>query len=140
MQRSADVQRAVQFLSGVLFGVFSVGVFPVLCRFQKDRVVTDADERQRLLVFGVLVAGMVENRLNGLAAAIFLAICAGDMTFGQAAFLHFASGPAQIPRSVQISRLAALAGFLIFTAGLAVSTAATNFLCAIHRDEFPLER
>ena len=80
-----------------------------------------ANEFQCLFVFGVFVAGVVDKRLNNLTTVIFLTICAGDVTFGQAAFLHFAFGPAQIPRAVQISRFAALAGFLIFTAGLAIA-------------------
>ena len=99
-----------------------------------------ADEFQCLLVFGVFVAGMVEKGLDGLAVFIFSAICAGDVTFGQAAFLHPAFSPAQIPRAVQIPRFATLAGLLKFTAGLAVGTTAANFLCTIHREEFPSEQ
>lgn len=99
-----------------------------------------ADELQRLLVFGVFVAGMVEKGLDSLAVVIFLAICAGNVTFGQAALLHFTSGPAQIPRAVQIPLLAPLAGLLKFTAGLAVGAAAADFLCTIHREELPSER
>lgn len=53
-----------------------------------------ADVLQRLLVFGVFVARLVDKRLNNLTAVIFLAICAGDVTSGQAAFLHPAFGPA----------------------------------------------
>ena len=91
------------------------------------------DELQRLLVLGIFVAGMVEKGLDGLAVFIFLAICAGDVTFSQAALLHFASGPVQITGSIQIARLAALAGLLKFTAGPAVGTTAADFLCTIHR-------
>lgn len=99
-----------------------------------------ADVLQRLLVFRVFVAGMVEKGLDGLAAAIFPAVRAGDVAFSQAAFLHPAFGSAQIPRAVQIPRFAALAGLLIFTAGLAVGATATDFLCVIHREEFPSVR
>lgn len=51
-----------------------------------------ADVLQRLLVLAVFVAGVVEKGLNDLTAVIFLAICAGNVTFGQAAFfiLHLA--------------------------------------------------
>lgn len=59
-----------------------------------------ADKFQRLLVFGVFVAGLVDKRLNNLTAVIFLAICAGDVTSGQAAFFHPAFGSAQIPGAV----------------------------------------
>ena len=62
------------------------------------------------------------------------------MAFSQAAFLHPAFGPAQIPRAVRIPRFAALAGLLKFTAGLAVGATATDFLCVIHREEFPSVR
>ena len=99
-----------------------------------------ADELQCLLVFGVFVAGMVDKGLNGLAVFIFLAVSAGNVAFSQAAFLHPAFGPAQIPRAVQIPRFAALAGLLKFTAGLAVGATATDFLCVIHREEFPSVR
>ena len=99
-----------------------------------------ADKLQHLLVFGIVVAGMVEKGLDGLAGFIFSAICAGDVTFSQAAFLHFALCPAQIPGAVQVSRFAALTGLLIFTAGLAVGTTAADFLCTIHREELPSER
>ena len=99
-----------------------------------------ADELQCLLVFGVFVAGVVEKELHDLTAVIFLAVRAGNVAFSQAAFLHPAFGPAQIPRAVQIPRFAALAGLLKFTAGLAVGTTATDFLCVIHREEFPSVR
>lgn len=98
-----------------------------------------ADELQRLLVLGIFVAWMVDKRLNGLSAVIFLAICAGNVTFGQAVFLYFTSGPAQIPRAIQIPLLAALAAFLIFAVGLAVGAAAVDFLCALHWEGFPSE-
>lgn len=98
------------------------------------------DELQCLLVFGIFVARMVEKGLNGLAVFIFLAICAGDVTFGQAALLHFTFGPAKIPRTVQIPLFATLAGLLKFTAGLTVRATAADFLCVIHREEIPSER
>ena len=99
-----------------------------------------ADKLQHLLVFGIFVAGMVEKGLDGLAGFIFSAICAGDVTFGQAALLHLASRPAQFPGAIQIPLLAALAAFLIFAAGLAVGATATDFLCTIHREDLPSER
>ena len=99
-----------------------------------------ADELQCLLVFGVFVAGVVEKELHDLTAVIFLAVRAGNVAFSQAAFLHPAFGPAQIPRAVQIPRFAALSGLLKFTAGLAVGATATDFLCVIHREEFPSVR
>ena len=77
-----------------------------------------ADVLQRLLVLAVFVAGMVEKGLNGLARLVLLTVYTGDVAFSQAAFLHPAFGPAQIPRVVQIPRFAALAGLLKFTAGL----------------------
>ena len=97
------------------------------------------DELQRLLIFGVFIAGVMDKRLNGLAAIIFFTIRTGNKTFGQAAFLHFAFRPAQIPGAVQIPQLAALTGLLKFTAGLAVRATTANFLCTIHRDELPSE-
>ena len=109
-------------------------------RFQKGRVAVGADVLQRLLVLAVFVAGVVEKGLNDLTAVIFLAVCAGDVAFRQAAFLHPAFGPTQIPRTVQIPLLTALAGLLKFTAGLAVGATATDFLCVIHREELPSER
>ena len=98
------------------------------------------DEFERLLVFGVFVAGVVDKRLNNLTTVIFLAICAGNVTFGQAAFLHFTSSPAQVPRTVQIPLFAALAGLLKFTAGLTVRATTADFLRVIHREEFPSVR
>ena len=98
------------------------------------------DELQCLLVFGVFIAGMVDKGLNSLAVFIFLTICAGNVTFGQATLLHFASGPVQITGSIQIARLAALAGLLKFTAGLTVRATTADFLRVIHREEFPSVR
>ena len=97
------------------------------------------DVLQRLLVLAVFVTGVVEKGLNDLTAVIFLAVRAGDVAFSQAAFLQPTFGPVQIPRVVQIPRFAALAGFLIFTAGLAIRATAANVLCTIHREEFPSE-
>ena len=133
-----DIQRAV-FRSGVLFGVFTIGIFPIFSCLHEGGIIIGADELQCLLVFGVFVAGMVDKGLNGLAVFIFLAICAGNVAFSQAAFLHPAFGPAQIPGAVQIPRFAALAGLLKFTAGLTVGAAAADFLCALHREELPSE-
>ena len=135
--KSVDIQRAVLFTLGVLFGVLAAGACPVLCRVQEGSVAVSADILQRLLVFAVFVAWMVDKRLNGLAAVIFLAVPTGDMASGQAAFLHFTSGLAQFPGAVQVPRLAALAGFQILPAGPAVGTTAADFLCTIHREELP---
>ena len=110
--------------------------FPVFRRFQEGNVIIGADDvLQRLLVLAVFVAGLVEKGLNDLTAVIFLAVCAGDVAFSQAAFLHPAFGPAQIPGAIQIPLLAALAAFLIFAAGLTVGTTAADFHCTIHTDE-----
>lgn len=98
-----------------------------------------ADVLQRLLVFGVFIAGMVEKGLNGLARLVLRTVYAGDVAFSQAAFLHPAFGPAQIPGAVQIPLLAALAAFLIFTAGSAVGAAAADLLRALHWEGFPSE-
>ncbi len=98
-----------------------------------------ADVLQRLLVLAVFVAGVGEKGLDDLTAVIFLAVYAGDVAFSQAAFLHPAFGPAQIPGAIQIPLLAALAAFLIFAAGLTVGAAAADFLCALHREELPSE-
>lgn len=76
--------------------------FPVFRRFQEGNVIIGADDvLQRLLVLAVFVAGLVEKGLNDLTAVIFLAVCAGDVAFSQAAFLHPAFGPAQIPGAIQ---------------------------------------
>ena len=91
-----------------------------------------ADILQRLLVFAVFVAGVVEKGLDDLTVVIFLAVRAGNVASRQAAFLHPALCPAQIPGAVQVSRLAALAGFLILPAGPAVGAAATDLLSAAH--------
>ena len=56
---------------------------------------------QRLLVLAIFVAGMGEKGLDDLTAVIFLAVYAGDVAFSQAAFLHPAFGPAQIPGAIQ---------------------------------------
>ena len=131
-----DVQRAL-FLSGVLFGVPAIGVCPVFCRIQEGGVAVGADELQRLPVLAVFVAGLAEEELNGPAGLVLSAVPAGDVTSGQAAFLHPTLCPAQIPGAVQVPRLAALAGFQVLPAGLAVSAAAADFLCTIHREELP---
>lgn len=94
-----DIQRAVLFTLGVLFGVLAV-----------------------------FVAEIVEERLDSLAGLVLRTVYTGDISSGQAAFLHPAFGPAQIPRAVRIPWLVALAGLLKFTAGLTVGTTATDFL------------
>ena len=99
-----------------------------------------ADKLQCLLVFGIFVAGMVEKSLDCLARLVFRTVYTGDISSGQAAFLHPAFGPAQIPGTVQIPLFATLAGLLKFTAGLTVRATTANFLCAIHRGELPSER
>ena len=134
-----DVQRAL-FLSGVLFGVLAISACPGLRHVQKGGVAVGANVLQRLLVFAVFVAGVVEEGLDDLAAVVFFTVPAGDVTSGQAALFHPALCPAQLPGAVQIPRLAALAGVLIFTAGPAVRAASSDLLCDIHRDELPSER
>lgn len=91
-----------------------------------------ADKLQRLSILGVFVAGMMDKSLNDLAGVIVAAIHTGNVSFGQTTFFDFTFCAAQIPGTIQISQLAALAGFLKFTAGHAVCTAATDFFCAIH--------
>lgn len=81
---------AILLLSGSLFGVLAACVFPGFSRFQESIAAMGADAFHHLPVFGVFVAGMMKKGLNDLATVIFLAIGAGDMTFSQAAFLHFA--------------------------------------------------
>ena len=98
-----------------------------------------ADVLQRLLVLAIFVAGMGEKGLDDLTAVIFLAVYAGDVAFSQAALLHPAFGPAQIPGAIQIPLLAALAAFLIFAAGLTVRATTADFLCALHWEELPSE-
>lgn len=137
---SADGQRAVPLISAILLGVLAICIFPVFRRIQIGGVAVGTDELQCLLVFGVFIAGMVAKGLNGLARLVLLAICAGNVTFGQAAFLHFTSSPAQVPRTVQIPLFAALAGLLKFTAGLTVRATTADFLRVIHREEFPSVR
>lgn len=70
-----------------------------------------ADVLQRLLILAVFIAGVVEEGLDALAGLVFFAVPAGDVASGQTALLHPALGPAQVPGAVQVSRLAALAGF-----------------------------
>ena len=96
-----------------------------------------ADVLQRLLVFAVFIAGGVEKGLGDLSGLVLPAVPAGNVALGQTAFLHSALCPAQVPGAVQVSRFAALAGLLKFTAGSAVGTTAADFLCTIHREELP---
>ena len=56
-----------------------------------------ANELQCLPVFGIFVAGMVEKSMDSLAGFILRTVYTGDVAFRQAALLHFAFGPAQIP-------------------------------------------
>ena len=88
-----------------------------------------ADVLQRLFVLAIFVAGVVEEGLDALPA--------GDVASGQTAFLHPALGPAQFPGAVQVSRLAALAGFQVLPTGPAVGAAAADLLCAAHWDALP---
>lgn len=112
----------------------------MLRRVQEGGVAVGANELQRLLVLAVFVAGMVEKGLDDLAGLVLPTVSAGDVASGQAAFLHPALCTAQVPGAVQIPRLAALAGFLIFLTGPTVGAAAANFLCTVHREELPSER
>lgn len=98
-----------------------------------------ADVLQRLLVLPVFIAVVVEEGLDALAGFVLFAVPAGDVASGQTAFLHPALGPAQLPGAVQVSRLAALAGFQVLPTGPAVGAAAADFLCALHREELPSE-
>ena len=109
----------------------------MLRRFQEGGVAVGADVLQRLFVLAIFVAGVVEEGLDALAGFVLFAVPAGDVASGQTAFLHPALGPVQITGSIQIARLAALAGLLKFTAGPAVGTTAADFLCTIHREELP---
>ena len=85
---SMGVQRALLPISAILLKVLAICIFPVFCRFREGSVIMGADELQCLLVFGIFVAGMVEKQFKNLVAAIFLAIYAGGVAFGQATFLH----------------------------------------------------
>ena len=70
-----------------------------------------ADVVQRLLVLAVFVAGVVEEGLNNLAGLVLPTVSASDVASGQAALLHLAPGPAQVPGAVQIPRLQPLQVF-----------------------------
>ena len=111
---------------------FPVSVFPMFRRFHKCGIAVSADKRQCLAVFGILVAGVAEKALQGLAAFSPLTVRTGDMPPGQAADLHAASGPVQIPRAIQIPQLASLAGFEKFAACPAVRAAAADFSGIAH--------
>lgn len=54
----------------------------------------NADKLQRLPIFGVFIAGMMNKSLNDCAVVIVSAIRAGNMPFGQTAFLYLAFRPA----------------------------------------------
>lgn len=90
------------------------------------------DILQRLFVLGIFVAGVLDKTLDSFTGRIFGAVCAGGEALGQTADLHFASGLSQIPGTIQVSQLAAFAGFQKFSAGFAVRPAAADFFCAIH--------
>ena len=96
-----------------------------------------SDVLQRLFVLAIFVAGVVEEGLDALAGFVLFAVPAGDVASGQTAFLHPALGPAQLPGAVQVSRLAALAGFQVLPTGPAVGAAAADLLCAAHWDALP---
>ena len=111
----------------------------MLRRVQEGGVAVGADILQRLLVFAVFIAGVVEKGLDDLAGLVLPAVPAGNVALGQTAFLHPALCPAQVPGAVQVSRFAALTDLLIFTAGAAVGAAAANLLRAAHWDALPSE-
>ena len=77
-----DAQRALLLISGILFRVLAISTCPVFRRLQKGRVAVGADILQRLLVFAVFVAGVVEKGLDDLTVVIFLAVRAGDVASG----------------------------------------------------------
>ena len=98
-----------------------------------------SDVLQRLFVLAIFVAGVVEEGLDAPAGFVLFAVPAGDVASGQTAFLHPALGPAQLPGAVQVSRLAALAGFQVLPTGPAVGAAAADLLRAAHWDALPSE-
>ena len=121
----------------VLLRKLAIGAGPVLCGFQEGGVAVGADVLQRLFVLAIFVAEVVEEGLDDLAGLVLPAVPAGDVAFGQAAFLHPALCPAQVPGAVQVSRFAALAGLLILPAGPAAGAAAADLLRAVHRGAPP---
>ena len=60
-----------------------------------------ADVLQRLPVLAVFVSGVAEKGLDGPAGLVRCAVPAGNAAPGQAALLHFAPGPVQVPGAVQ---------------------------------------
>lgn len=112
--------------------ILAVGVFPILGHGQKRLVTVGTDKFQRLAILGIFVAGVLDKTLDGFTGRIFGAVCAGDVALGQTADFHFASGLPQIQGTIQVSQLAAFAGFQKFPAGFAVRPAAADFFCAIH--------
>jgi hypothetical protein len=89
--------------SGLLFWKLTICIHPILSRFQEGAVTIGADEFQRLHVLSVFVTVMIQEAPDGIATFIIQTVPAGDVSLGQAAFLHFAFGSAQIPQTVQIS-------------------------------------
>ena len=108
----------------------------MLCRVQEGGVAVGADVVQGLMVLSVFVAGVAEERLNGPAGLVLPAVPAGNAASGQAAFLHFAPGPIQVPGAVQVSRFAALADPPILPTG----AAAADLLSAAHWGALPSRR
>lgn len=129
-----------RFSFWVLFQVFAIGAGPVLRGIQEGGVAMGADVFQRLLVLAVFVARVAEKGLDGPAGLVLPAVPAGDVASGQAAFLHFAPGPIQVPGAVQVPRFTALAGLLILPAGAAVGATAADLLCAAHWRSLPSRR
>lgn len=98
------------------------------------------DKLQCLLVFGVFVDEGCEKGLDDIAGLVLYAIHACDIASGQVILLHFTFSSAQLLKAIPIPLLAALAGFLIFKARLAVGAAAADFLRAFHKDALPSEQ
>lgn len=71
----------------------------------------DAHKLQRLPILGIFVAGVMDKSLNDLAAVIVSSIRAGNISFDQTTSFYFAFCATEIPGTVQIPQLAALAGF-----------------------------
>ena len=75
------------YFSNLVWGT-CICIFPVFCRFQESSVIMVPNEFQRLLIFGIIVARMVEKSMVSLAGLVLLAVRAGNVAFSQAAFLH----------------------------------------------------
>lgn len=120
--------------------ILPVGALPVLRHGQKRLVTVGTDKFQRLAVLGIFVAWVLDKMLYGFTGRIFGAVCAGGVALGQTADLHFTFGPPQIPGTIQVSQLAAFAGFPKFPAGFAVCPAAADFFRAVHEITLLAER